>query len=174
MTMATAQDKDKPRTGEDAGLWWVEYGKGLSDLATAIATGDRARRLSVRESLHGATTKWGSVMGHPLASALMGEQVALLSAFADAAAASRKPAMGAFLDQAIENVEEQSRLYSADSVNFPKDRFRDAFLRHTVRTAAYIQALMAGEKRMFESSFSKALEARNELSGIWLLPSKEK
>lgn len=153
---------------EAAALWWVDHGKAIADFATAVATRDRGRRLAAREALWQTTAKWGEITGHPLASALMADHVAFLLAFGDAAAAGNKVGMGTLLGLATANVEEQAILYSVDSTTFPQDHWRDAFLRHTVRTASYLAALMAGDMPGFEKAFSATLGTRDEIAKIWI------
>jgi len=163
----TKPPKTDPRR-EAAALWWVDHGKAMADFSTAVATRDRGRRLAARETLWQTTSKWGEIVGHPLASALMADHVAFLLAFGDAAAAGDKVGIGALLGLATANVEEQARLYGADSTTFPQDRWRDAFLRHTVRTAAYLAALMSGDMPGFEQAFASTLGTRDEISKIWI------
>ena len=163
----SSQAPPDPRR-EAAALWWVDHARALSELATAIATGDRGRRMASRESLWTTTTRWGEIVGHPLAAALMSDHVACIAAFGDACARRDVRSMQVFLDQAAANVGEQARLYSADSLHFPENRWRDAFLKHTVRTAAYFKALMDGDKPGFEKSFRDALVARDEIASLWI------
>lgn len=162
---------EKPSTEprhEAAALWWVGYGRSIADFATAVATRDRGRRLAARESLWQTISAWGGIVGHPLASALMADHAAFLLAFGDAAAAGDKAGMGALLGLAASNVEEQGRLYAADSTTFSEDRFREAFFRYTVRTAAYLSALMLGDRPEFEKAFAQTLGSRDEISKIWI------
>lgn len=160
---------------EEAALWWVDLSKGLAGVATAVATRDPALRWTSREGLWDACVRWGGLMGHPLAAALMADHVALLAAFVDAADRRDQAAMSAIVAAALMNAEDQAKLYGSDSPRFPQDAFREAMALHIARTSAYAAALIAKDMPRFQEAFKRASEARDALSFFWirvLLPSE--
>jgi hypothetical protein len=153
---------------KDAALWWVDHAKLISDLVTGAQTMDAARVAAAREGLWGSVVRWGDLVGHPLAAALMADHVAAISFFLQSLRAGNSENASAAIDLAVTSVEAQTRLYSADSVRFPSEAWRDAFLRHTARTFAYAQALMTGNMDAFGASFAGSQSSRDELSAIWM------
>jgi hypothetical protein len=153
---------------KDAALWWVDHTKLISDLVTGAQTMDAARVAAAREGLWLSLVRWGELVGHPLAAALMADHVAAISFFLQSLRAGSHKDAAAALDLAVASVESQTRLYSADSVRFPTEAWRDAFLRHTVRTFAYAQALMSGNLDVFGTSFAESQASRDELAAIWM------
>lgn len=150
----------------EAALWWVDLLRGVNEMVKGAATRDTATRLSAREALWGAVVRWGLIAGHPLASALMADHVAGLAFFAAAAAKKDKRDMDAALDFLIANLEDQSRLYAADSTRFPADRWREIFLRHITLTASYTRALLAGDVVAYEADYYKAQRNRDALAAF--------
>lgn len=153
---------------EEAALWWVDLGKGLAGVATAVATRDPALRWTSRERLWDACWRWGGLMGHPLAAALMADHVALLAAFVDAADRRDQPGMTALVAAALMNAEDQGKLYGSDAPRFPQDGFREAMALHIARTSTYMASLIAKDMLRFQEAFKKATEARDALSLFWM------
>ena len=152
----------------EAALIWVDIAKGLAETATGSATRDAARRMCAREALWDACLRWGHLMGHPLAAALLADHVAILSAFVDAAVRRDSVSMASLLSAALQNTEDQGRLYSADAPGFPGEAWKEAMVLHIARTASYCDALCAGRMSAFTDAFAKASEARDALAAFWM------
>lgn len=153
---------------KDAALWWVDHSRLVSELVTGFQTADAARVAVSREALWELVVRWGEIVGHPLAAALMADHVAAVAFFLQSLRAGNPSDAAAAIDMAVSSVEAQTRLYSADSVRFPTEAWRDAFLRHTSRTFGYAHALMAGKIDAFGTAFSESQGTRDELAAIWM------
>lgn len=98
----------------------------------------------------------------------MADHVAATAFVLSALMAGDRKAPSAALDMALSSADAQTRLYSADSVTFPTQAWRDAFVRHTARTFRYAAALIEGDMAAFEEWFAKAGSTRDELAALWM------
>jgi hypothetical protein len=141
--------------------------RDVNEYALACTGRHIGRRAAARESLWRDVVQWGEIVGHPLAAALMGDHVSAVKFFADSAAKRNRRDMDAALDMMLGNLEDQSRLYRADSPRFPVDRWRDLFARHIAYTAQYMEALLvATDVPAYEADYHRTQENCNQLAGF--------
>jgi hypothetical protein len=155
------------QAAEQAALWWVDHLRDLHEYVIGVATRSPGRRMAARESLWAGALRWGDVIGHPLAAALMSDHAAAAGFFADSAARRSRRDMDAALDMMLSNLEDQTRLYRADSTRFPAERWKDLFARHIAHTASYMEALLlAADMGAYEAEYVRAQKDRDELAAF--------
>jgi hypothetical protein len=160
-------DETPAEAAEQAALWWVDHVRNVNEYALSCAGRSPGRRTAARETLWRDVLQWGDVVGHPLAAALMGDHVSAVKFFADSAAKGNRRDMDAALDMMLDNLDDQSRLYRADSPLFPADTWRDLFAKHIAYTAQYMEALLvATDIPGYEADYRRAQENRNRLAAF--------